>query len=77
MPEQKLKEEEKENKQLRGHRGEGNKISTTSLKYNFSDAIQGNTGLAVPVEDSICTMQVLDALAEAAKTGCTITPSYS
>jgi len=44
---------------------------------HFSDAIQGNTGLAVPVEDSLCTMQVLDALAEAAKTGCTITPSYS
>ena len=35
MPEQKLKEEEKENKQLRGHRGEGNKIAATSLKYNI------------------------------------------
>jgi hypothetical protein len=35
VPEQKLKEEKKENKQCREHRGEGNKIAATSLKYNF------------------------------------------
>ena len=33
VPEQKIKEEEKENKQGREHRGEGNKIAATSLQY--------------------------------------------
>jgi hypothetical protein len=35
VPEQKLKEEEKENKQCREHRGEGNKIAATSLQYTI------------------------------------------
>ena len=44
---------------------------------HFSDAVLGNILLAFPPEDSIRNMQVLDALAEAARTGCTITLSYA
>jgi predicted dehydrogenase len=43
---------------------------------HFSDAVLGNIVLAFSPEDSIRTMQVLDALAEAARTGCSVTPSY-
>lgn len=39
---------------------------------NFADAVLGKTDLALPPEESVRNMKVLDALAEAAKTGKTI-----
>jgi len=41
---------------------------------HFADAIRGDMVPAYPPEDSIRNMRVLDALAEAARTGCTIKP---
>ena len=38
---------------------------------HFSEAVSGKTDLAYPPADSVCTMRVLDALAEAARTGTT------
>jgi predicted dehydrogenase len=42
---------------------------------HLSDAIRGREDLAYPPQESICNMQVLDALAEAARTGRTIRPA--
>ena len=39
---------------------------------HFSEAILGQTSLASPPEDSVRNMRVLDALAEAARTGRTV-----
>jgi predicted dehydrogenase len=39
---------------------------------HFADAVLGLTALALPPEESVCNMRVLDGLAEAARTGKTI-----
>ncbi len=38
----------------------------------FADAVSGRTELMCPAEDSIANMRVLDAIAEAARTGKTV-----
>jgi len=43
---------------------------------HFADAVQGNTLLAIPPEDSIRNLRVLDALARAARGGCAVMPGY-
>jgi D-xylose 1-dehydrogenase (NADP+, D-xylono-1,5-lactone-forming) len=43
---------------------------------HFSDAIQGNALIEFPAEDSVRNLRVLDALAKAARTGCSVMPSY-
>jgi len=43
---------------------------------HFSDAVLGNALLAYSVEDSVRNLRVLDALAKAARTGCSVMPGY-
>jgi xylose dehydrogenase (NAD/NADP) len=43
-----------------------------AMVEHFSDAVLGKTRLMVPPGDSICNMRVLDALAQAARSGKTI-----